>query len=64
MSDATDTSGSSLKSFLIGALVVLVAALAWFIYDGNAGGGDNAAEITITVPDLPAGSGSAPNPDN
>jgi len=63
MSDTTDTSGSSLKSFLIGALVVLVAALAWVIYDGNTGGGDT-AEITIKVPDVPAAPAPAPKPEN
>ncbi|MFD2175130.1 MULTISPECIES: hypothetical protein [Rhodobacter] len=53
---STGTTTSNFKSFLIGALIVVVAGLGWYIYDRNLA--KDEAEVTITLPDLDIGKSS------
>jgi hypothetical protein len=47
-----DTGGRGAFGFILGALVVVVAGLVWYIAtDGQPFGGGNEASITIELPD-------------
>jgi hypothetical protein len=56
--------GNGLKSFIIGALLVLAAGLGWYIFAGTPAPENNDAEITIKVPDLPDAAPAEPAPAN
>lgn len=43
--------GSGIKSFLIGALLVLAAGLGWFIWSGGELPAQDKPDITINLPD-------------
>lgn len=46
-----ESKNNSFMGFIIGALVVVVAGLVWFIYSGGEMPGQNEAEIQINLPD-------------
>jgi len=46
-----EPTGTGLKSFLIGVLVVLVAGLGWYIWSGGEVPAQDKPELVINIPD-------------
>ncbi|WP_156102998.1 hypothetical protein [Thioclava atlantica] len=45
------SNGRGAMGFIVGALVVVVAGIVWYIYSGGEMPGQNDAEIKIDLPD-------------
>ena len=57
---AESSSGSGFMGVMIGALVVIVAVLAFFVFTGRLGGNHDAVDVNIHAPKIEAPKMPAP----